>query len=868
MFLKSSNDTTALDATNASSSVSSTIRAKNKSHLSGGVCVVALIGLINLSQVTAAPLVFDDGATHTINNVVKDGVSVSNGTTLNVQNGASIDGGLNVFGGNVSISGGTINGIFSESLAHLSISAGSFGKIDTISGTYDISGGSFLDVLNVGYDRSSSMDVTGGDFSGGFSYGAGFEIVNPEVAFTFYGDLSFSVPELISSDPGILIYETIVSGTLLDGSAISQTITCEDYVSRVPCSGVVISATDTRPGLFIAEAPDFFVYENSDSATVTVRRVNGSFGEVSVDFSTVDRTAIASVDYEHVSGTLTFADGQDSQTIEIAIIDDSDYEGNEYFAIELSNAQGGADLSFSSTAFLDIRENDPAPPAGVLQFSSTSNSTVENSGSVFVTVNRVDGSFGEVSVDYYTVDSSAVAGEDYEVASGTLNFISGEVSRTFEVKLLNDDTYEGDEAFSVALSNVKGGASLGAALSAQIDISEDDPVPASGVFQFSAVRYNAKENDSSVFVTVNRIDGSFGEASVDYSTTDATASVGQDYRSTSGTLNFANGEVSRTFEVALLNDNTYEGDEVFTVALSNVQGSATLGSVSSSQVDISEDDPAPSAGVLQLSGSSYSPKENDGSIIITVTRMNGSTGEVSIDYGTTDTTATAGVDYQLVSGTLTFAAGETSRVIEIALYDDGNYEGDEAFTVTLSNIQGGAILGSVSSAQVEIGEDDSAPSAGVLQFSGTSYSPDEGDASVIITVSRVNGDFGEVTVDYSTADFTATAGQDYQPVSGTLRFRDGQKSQVIGIALLDDDTYEGDETFKVSLSNVRGGGIVGTLDGAIITISENDLNTSSGSSKGGASNSASIGGGAVHPLSLFMLIYFAFLSKRLRKFDC
>ena len=71
----------------------------------------------------------------------------------------------------------------------------------------------------------------------------------------------------------------------------------------------------------------------------------------------------------------------------------------------------------------------------------------------------------------------------------------------------------------------------------------------------------------------------------------------------------------------LLDDATYEGDETFTVALSNVQGGATIGTVSSAQVSITEDDPVPPSGVLQFSGASYSAAENDASVIVTVMRV-------------------------------------------------------------------------------------------------------------------------------------------------------------------------------------------------------------------------------------------------------
>lgn len=118
--------------------------------------------------------------------------------------------------------------------------------------------------------------------------------------------------------------------------------------------------------------------------------------------------------------------------------------------------------------------------ADSMQFSSLSFSANENTGSVLVTVNRTTGSAGAISVDYATGDGSAVAGSDYVAIAGTLNFADGVTSQSFNVAILDDTLFEGDEAFDITLSNVTGGASLGSPAAAAITISENDPAPAAG----------------------------------------------------------------------------------------------------------------------------------------------------------------------------------------------------------------------------------------------------------------------------------------------------------------------------------------------------------------------------------------------------
>ena len=123
----------------------------------------------------------------------------------------------------------------------------------------------------------------------------------------------------------------------------------------------------------------------------------------------------------------------------------------------------------------------------------------------------------------------------------------------------------------------------------------------------------------------------------------------------------------------------------------------------------SDPTPYPPAGEISIDLANYAVFENASSVTLTVTRVSGTYGEVSVDFASTDDTATASSDYQPVSGTLIFADGETSKTIEVPQLDDVLYEGDETFDVILSNVQGGAALGSVSSAQIIITDNNAVP---------------------------------------------------------------------------------------------------------------------------------------------------------------
>ncbi|MGB5676644.1 MAG: Calx-beta domain-containing protein [Gammaproteobacteria bacterium] len=231
------------------------------------------------------------------------------------------------------------------------------------------------------------------------------------------------------------------------------------------------------------------------------------------------------------------------------------------------------------------------------------------------------------------------------------------------------------------------------------------------------------------------------------------------------------------------------------------------------------------ADSLQFSAPSYTVEEGGATATITVTRVYSDSWTeywtVGADYTTIDGSATAGSDYLSVSGSLTFAAGVTSQTFTIPIIDDGDYEGDEILNLALSNPTGGATLGSQETAVLTIAEDE-VPPVGSLQLSAPSYTVNENDAEAVITVTRVNGSFGTVAVDYNTGDGTASAGSDYEAESGTLIFDEGVTSQTFTITIFDDAEYEGDETVNLTLSNPLGGAGLESPTTAILTIAEDD----------------------------------------------
>ncbi|TQV89489.1 Calx-beta domain-containing protein [Aliikangiella coralliicola] len=600
------------------------------------------------------------------------------------------------------------------------------------------------------------------------------------------------------------------------------------------------------------EFTEYFIAENEASVDLIVIRTNGDYGELTVDYSFSDGSATATNDYEFATGTLTFADGETEQTVSVSIVDDSSYEGDEFFTVSLSNLQsmGESSLGSSSEATITIEEDDEIPPAGVIGFELDTALVNENDGAVNIIIERTSGSYGEVAVSVATQDDSAVATSDFTALSQTVTFADGETEKSVTIQLIDDDIYETDESFIIALSNVTGDAALGTSNST-VTILDNEPVPAAGVLEIENGSYQVNENGELLEVTVIRSGGSFGEVSVDVVSLNDSATATEDFGNVNQTLTFVDGETAKTITVSLIDDIIYEGNESFSLQLTNVVGTE-LGNQAVSTVTIIEDDAVPPAGVIQFSGPSYFADEGGGSLTVTVIRTNGSFGEVRVDLSVNGGTATDGVDYQLATSQLTFFDGEVSQTISILLLDDSEYEGDESFNLSLVNLGGGASFGSNKEAVITIGENDPVPPSGNIRLSGNSYSVNESDSELLVTIMRVDGIYGDIHVDYQVIDDTAVNGEDYNATNGTLYFADGETTQTLSIAIVDDSADEIDESFSIELTNPVNTMITGEAD-ATVTIHDNDEALQEEQEQNSSSGGGSIG---------WILVVFVFLYRR------
>ena len=598
----------------------------------------------------------------------------------------------------------------------------------------------------------------------------------------------------------------IIDDILAEGSETVNLALSDPVNATLDPSGdsATLTIVDRLPSVQFGAA-SFVVDEGSGSALVTATLSIASELTVTVDYAASDGTAKAGDDYVAASGTLTFPAGTVTQTFSVTIIDDAlDELDEETVNLALGNPSN-AELGALAAAVLRIQDDDPLPTVG---FSPPTFVQVENGVTALVGVELSEQSALTVTVDYVTGDGTGTAGSDYVTATGTLTFNPGTTARSFSVSILNDGLDEENETVNLTLSNASNAA---LALSATtLTILDDDDPP---TVQFDAASHSVDESAGSATITVTLSAESERTVTVDYATSDGTATAGSDYLASTGTLTFTPGTTAQSFSVSILSDGLDEANETVNLTLSNASN-AGLGTSASTLTILDDDDPP----TVQFDSSSYSVAEDGGTATITVTLSAESGRSVAVDYATSDGTATEGSDYTDANGTLVFAAGQTTRTFSVTISDDNVDEADETVNLALSNASN-ATLGTPSTATLTISDNDQQPS---VEFGAASYSAGEGSGQASITATLSHPSAFTVSVAYATSDGTALAGDDYQTAAGTLTYAPGQTEQSFAVTLVADTVDEWDETVGLALSAPVVSATLGARYTATLTILDDD----------------------------------------------
>ena len=531
---------------------------------------------------------------------------------------------------------------------------------------------------------------------------------------------------------------------------------------------------------------------NARDAVITARQA------VVVNVSVKSSSTDSSTNFD-LPPNLTIPAGTAEQAFTLMTNDDELQEAPETVVLEFTTAITGATFADSGSATTErtvtIADDDIA-------FTLPGTTTVaEEDGRVDLLVRLSPAQSVATAVEYSTADGTATAGADYTTESDILNFAPGATVRTISVPILDDALDEPAETFMVTLSNPSHDIALDNR-TAVVTITDNDDPPT-----LTMADVSQSEQLTELVFTVALSAASGQTVTVDYATQPGTAAANTNcptcgsYNHVSGTLTFAPDVTEQRVTVVVRDDIEEAVDNVFSLVLTNPANAMFPTGTPNSGL-------AATGTLLELNLAvppTMTVAEGAGNVTVVVTLSQAQANAVTVDYATTDGSATAdgttigtavaGADYTTMNGTLRFAPGVLTQTISVPILEDALDELPETFRITLSNSSNDIPL-STMTAVVTITDDDPEPTLTVADVSQS-----EQLAELVFTV-RLSSISGQaVSVDYATEPGSAMADTHYLHRLGTLNFAPGVTERRVTVAVRSDMEADTDNSFTLVLSN-------------------------------------------------------------------
>ncbi len=417
----------------------------------------------------------------------------------------------------------------------------------------------------------------------------------------------------------------------------------------------------------------------------------------------------------------------------------------------------------------------------------------------------------DTSIDWTAVGTTATEGADFVAAGGTAIVPQGAQSVDVTVDVIADDLVEGDERIDFTVT----GSTM--ALTDPIVISgtiTDDDLPSVAL---GAAPLAVEGPASTVTFELTLDQAPIAPVAVDWTLLPGSALLTEDYLGETGVALFDIGQQTATVVVTLVDDDTVEFDETFSLEIGAVTG-ATGPATTAVTATVEDDDVAilmagpdqqavegntnarnPLNFTLQLDRPSVHP-------ISVSWRAAGGTASPSVDFAATNRTA--------ATGTVTIPAGTTSLVVPVRIIGDTVVEANETVVFSIVGVTN-TLVGQVS-AMGTIIDDDTPPTASINNVSQTEGNSGFRFATFTITLSRAPST--AVSVVARTVNGTARAAGDYSTVNTTVRFAAGQRTATVRVPIVGDRVRETNETYTVRLSSPVGLTIArGTGNGTIVS---------------------------------------------------
>ncbi|MFC1481220.1 Calx-beta domain-containing protein [Candidatus Neomarinimicrobiota bacterium] len=585
-----------------------------------------------------------------------------------------------------------------------------------------------------------------------------------------------------------------------------------DIIIANPTGAVLGSQTTHTLSLDDDDAPPAIAFRsasinNSESVTQIDLDLDLSVAsafDVSVDYTVTGGSASGGgTDFTIADGTANIPAGGTTTSIALSIAQDALDELDETIEITLAvpvNASIGANNPLTYT----IDDDDDQP---VLQIAADSSSWSEAADTVRIPVTLSAVSGLTVTADYGQTGGTATSAIDYSFAGSSLSIAAGDSTGEIVIVLVDDPTEEVNESIEVAISN-PANATLGSQTTHNLTIEDNEARP---IVTFAADSSSGNESTANPAIAITMSGVWIVDAVIDYTVSSLDAQGGGADYSFTGTVTIPAGQTTADIIATITDDALDESDEELTITLVSVSDDVNIGSENTYEYTIIDNDPLPTASMAIAISSG---DENIADATMQASLVPASGRNVVVQYAVTGTSDAS--DHDLIDGSITILAGQTSADLAIAINDDVIDEDAETVIVTITAADYASIGGSPAATYTII-DDDSAP---VVQFATATANNFESFATVTVDVILEPVSGKTVSVDYASAGGTADT-SDYNFTPGTLTINPGSNGGSFTITVVDDGSFENGETAIFNLGNETNA-TLGAKSAHTYTILDND----------------------------------------------
>ncbi|WP_421803840.1 Calx-beta domain-containing protein [Flagellimonas sp.] len=555
--------------------------------------------------------------------------------------------------------------------------------------------------------------------------------------------------------------------------------------------------------------------------TVSLDAANTTGSPITVNYL-VTGTATTGDDYVALAGSVDIPDTQQTATITLTPVDDADIEIDETVVVTLDTGTGYT-VGTPDNATVTITSDDvaPDPVATITASDATATEAGTTTGEYTVSLDAANTTGSPITVNYL-VTGTATTGDDYVALAGSVDIPDTQQTATITLTPVDDADIEIDETVIVTLDTGTG-YTVGTPDNATVTITSDDvaPDPVATITASDATAEEAGTTTGEYTVSLDAANTTGSAITVNYLVT-GTATTGDDYVALAGSVDIPDTQQTATITLTPVDDADIEIDETVIVTLDTGTG-YTVGTPDNATVTITSDDVAPdpvATITANVDTASESPLSN-GEFTVTLDAANNTGSPITINF-TVGGDATAGGDYTGIGTSVDIPDGSDQATITIVPINDTDVEADETVTLTLA-AGTGYTVGAPASDTVTISSEDVAPdpvaTITASDATATEAGTTTGEYTVSLDVANTTG--SAITVNY-TVGGSATTGDDFVALTGSVDIPDTQQTATITLTPVDDADIEIDETVIVTLDTGTGY-TVGTPDNATVTITSDDV---------------------------------------------